>query len=100
MARRRNILEDGNLSLHLENCQVLVGKKRIDLTATESNLLACLLERRGDPVSRQELIDQVWGSNYQGTQRTVDTHIQRIRLKLGRSGWRIQSVRGIGYRLT
>lgn len=99
MPRAETILKNGNLSLDFEKCRVFVRRKRIDLTATEYNLLAYFLQNRGRTLSRKRLLRKVWGSSYRGTTRTVDTHIQRLRRKLGRAARRIRTVRGMGYRL-
>lgn len=96
---KESVLKNGEISLSLDRCQAFVGKRKIDLTCTECNLLACLLERGDSPASREDLLKRVWGRAYQGTVRTVDTHIQRLRRKLGRAGRRIQTVRGVGYQL-
>ncbi|MBI4446417.1 MAG: winged helix-turn-helix transcriptional regulator [Acidobacteria bacterium] len=93
------MLKNGEISLSLDRGQVFVGKKKIGLTATECNLLACLLEKPGAVLTRQQFINRVWGDTYRGTDRTVDTHMQRLRRKLGRASRRIQTVRGQGYRL-
>ena len=69
------------------------------MTTTESNLLAVLLENQGNILTREELLSSAWGESYQGTARTVDTHIQRLRRKLGRAARRIRTVRGVGYEL-
>ena len=83
----------------MEGCQAFVGRKKINLTSTEFNLLAVFLKNRGKTVSRDELLSSVWGDSYRGTSRTVDTHIQRLRSKLGTAGRLIRTVRTIGYRL-
>ncbi len=79
------------------NCRAVVGRKKIDLTTTECNLLTCLLERRGVVLSRAKLLSQLWGDTYQGTARTIDSHVQRLRRKLGSAGRPIRTIRGIGY---
>ena len=99
MARSSGLLRNGALSLRVDSCQAFVGKRRVNLTATECNLLVCFLRNEGEDLSREDLLDAVWGESYRGTLRTVDTHIQRLRAKLGRSGRRIRTVRGVGYRL-
>jgi two-component system phosphate regulon response regulator PhoB len=85
--------------LDLEQCRAWVRKRKINLTATEVNLLACFLQNQGRTLSRKRLLRKVWGSSYQGTARTVDTHVQRLRRKLGRAARRIRTVWGVGYRL-
>ncbi len=88
------------ISLHTDTRQVFVGEKRVNnLTITEFNLLAFLLENAGRTLSRADLLSAVWGESYQGTERNVDTHIQRLRSKLGMAGYAIRTVRGVGYRM-
>ena len=79
--------------------KVYVGKKRVNLTITELNLLAYFLENAGKDLSRAALLSTVWDQSYRGTKRTVDTHINRLRSKLGMAGYSIRTVRGVGYRL-
>ncbi|MCH8819014.1 MAG: winged helix-turn-helix transcriptional regulator [Acidobacteria bacterium] len=99
MSKSKNILKNGRISLDVEDCQAFVGRRRIHLTSTEYNLLAAFLKNRGKTVSRDELLSSVWGDTYRGTSRTVDTHIQRLRSKLGTAGRLIRTVRSVGYRL-
>ena len=68
------------------------------LTATEFKLLTTLAQRRGRVQSREELLKVVWGYEYAGYRRTVDTHIRRLREKLGAAAEMVETVRGIGYR--
>ena len=99
MARPTTILNRARISLHPDNCQAFVGRRSIHLTTTEFNLLACLLKNGGTALSRAVLLDAVWTDSYRGTSRTIDTHIQRLRRKLGKAGYLIRTVRGVGYRL-
>ncbi len=92
-------LKSSRISLHTDTCQAFVGKKKDDLTITEFNLLACFLKNGGTTLSRAALLSTVRDQSYRGTSRTVDTHIQRLRSKLGRAGYLIRTVRGIGYRM-
>lgn len=71
----------------------------IDLTSTEFKLLMVLIEAPGIVKERAELLQKVWGYNDLIQTRTLDTHIKRLREKLGRQGSRIETVRGVGYRL-
>ena len=87
------------ISLHPDTCQAFVGKKKVTLTVTEFKLLACLLKNKGTTLSRDDLLSRVWDKSYQGTEHTVDTHIQRLRSKLGDGGFTILTVRGVGYRM-
>jgi len=79
--------------------EVRVKDEVLKLTNTEFNLLVYLLENRGRVVTRDQLLDKVWGYSYGGMTRTIDTHIQRLREKLGSEGACIQTVRGVGYKL-
>ncbi|HLV00882.1 MAG TPA: winged helix-turn-helix domain-containing protein [Acidobacteriota bacterium] len=69
------------------------------LTTTEFNLLQYLLANKGRVLKRDQLLDRVWGYGYGGTSRTLDTHIQRLRDKLGEEGEQIETIRGVGYRI-
>jgi len=71
----------------------------VDLTATEFKLLLTLVERRGRVQTREMLLETVWGYDYAGFTRTVDTHMRRLRAKLGGWGDHIETVRGVGYRI-
>ena len=73
-------------------------KQPIDLTATEFKMLAYLARKRGRTYTRQNLMTEVWGQDYYGLDRTVDTHISRVRQKLGDMGDCIQTGHGVGYR--
>ncbi len=99
MSDTDNTLKDGSISVNLNCCRALVGKTQLNLTATEYNLLVYLIENSGISLTREELLEGAWGESYHGTSRTVDTHVRRLRLKLGRTGRRIRTVRGVGYQL-
>jgi len=88
----------GPLSIDLVGCQVQLGSEPIELTATEFKLLTTLAQRRGRVQSREELLEVVWGYEYLGYRRTVDTHIRRLREKLGTAAEMVETVRGMGYR--
>ena len=74
--------------------------KPLELTATEFKLLRLLLERKGRVQSREELLSDVWNYSPDLETRTVDTHVRRLREKLGPAGDVIETVRGVGYRVT
>ncbi len=80
--------------------RVWVDDEEVTLTALELRLLSTLLERRGRVQSRPALLDDVWGMSGEVTTRTVDTHVKRLREKLGSAGPYIETVRGVGYRFT
>ncbi|HSK86770.1 MAG TPA: response regulator transcription factor, partial [Anaerolineales bacterium] len=76
---------------------VSVDENPVDLTAIEFDLLKALVENRGRVLSRDQLLEKVWGGEYFGEQRVVDVHLGHIRQKLGREEL-IVTVRGVGYR--
>ena len=88
----------GPLVIDLVGCQVQLDGDSIELTATEFKLLTTLAQRRGRVQSREELLEAVWGYEYIGYRRTVDTHIRRLREKLGPAAALVETVRGMGYR--
>jgi two-component system phosphate regulon response regulator PhoB len=77
---------------------VEVDGQAVELTATEFRLLHRLASQAGRVQTREALLEQVWGYAYQGYARTVDTHIRRLRGKLGGLSEQVETVRGIGYR--
>ena len=95
----RNVIRAGGISVDLDKCSARAGRRLLRLTLTEYNLLVCLLQNPGRVMSRRQLLDTAWGEQYQGGERTVDTHVGRLRKKLGKAGQRIQTLRGMGYKL-
>ncbi len=93
-------LAAGSLLLDIERHEVTAAGKPLELTATEFKLLRLLLERKGRVQSREELLSDVWNYSPDLETRTVDTHVRRLREKLGPSGDVIETVRGVGYRVT
>ena len=90
----------GDLSIDVESHEVHVNNNQIDLTALEFRLLRQLVERRGRVQSRDQLLSDVWGYSSEVTTRTVDTHIKRLREKLGPMGKYVQTIRGVGYKFS
>ena len=93
------LVEFGPIKLNLDAHEVLINNDEIVLTVLEFKLLKHLLQRRGRVQTRDQLLGDVWGYSSEVTTRTVDTHIKRLREKLGTVGDYIQTVRGVGYRL-
>ncbi len=89
----------GDLSVDRTRHEVRVKNKLVELTATEFKLLSVLLERRGRLQGRDRLLNDVWGYESVIDTRTVDTHVRRLREKLGAAGDCIETVRGFGYRI-
>ncbi len=99
VVNQTGILKSSCISLHTDTYQAFVGEKKVNLTITEFKLLACFLKNAGTTLSRAALLNTVWGQSYQGMAHTVDTNIWRLRNKLGKAGYLIRTVRGVGYRL-
>lgn len=90
--------EYGEMVIDTGRHQVTVGRKAVDLTATEFKLLTTLAERRGRVQSRERLLLDVWQYETMIDTRTVDTHMRRLREKLGKAARFLDTVRGVGYR--
>jgi two-component system, OmpR family, phosphate regulon response regulator PhoB len=89
----------GEITVDHERHVITVSGRPVTPTLIEFKLLTLLMERPGRVLSRDELLDRVWGFDNPIENRTVDTHIRRLREKLGAAGEQIQTVRGFGYRL-
>lgn len=94
-----DVLRLGDIQVDRSRYEVVVKGKSIDFTATEFKLLTVLMERRGRVQSRDTLLNDVWGYESIIDTRTVDTHIRRLREKLGPSADCIETIRGFGYRM-
>lgn len=93
-------LISGDLIIDLPRCEVLVAGRIVDLTFTEYELLKLLVSRKGHVLTREALLNQIWGYDYFGGDRTVDVHITRLRSKIEDSTHSfIETVRNIGYRI-
>ena len=90
----------GSIYMNLDAHEVQINKKEIILTALEFRLLKHLLLRKGRVQTRDQLLGDVWGYSSEVTTRTVDTHIKRLREKLGVVADYIQTIRGVGYKFT
>jgi len=90
----------GDLLIDVPRHLVTVNRKPIELTATEFRLLLLLAQRRGRVQSREQLLQDVWHYENIIDTRTVDTHIRRLREKLGKASRFLDTVRGVGYRFT
>jgi len=92
------ILEIGKIRLDIDGHRAWVEGEPVRLTALEFKLLQTFLERQGRVQTRDHLLNDVWGIEADITTRTVDTHVKRLRDKLGRAGVYIETIRGVGYR--
>lgn len=79
--------------------KVYVGEQEVILTKKEYDMLSYLMQNEGAVLTRDQLLNHVWGYDFDGETRTVDVHIRSLRQKLGDDGTRIKTVRGIGYRI-
>ena len=90
-------LRVGPFELDRGSFEIRLAGAKLDLTAIEFKLLATMMENRGQPLSRESLLRDVWGYRGVVDSRTVDTHMRRLRGKLGEHAERLQTVRGEGY---
>ncbi len=96
---KQKVYRYGKLILDLSKHEVVFNNKRIELTSKEFDLLECLLRSKGRVLSRDYLMDEVWGYDYYGGMRTVDVHIRRLREKIPALSESIQTVKNLGYKL-
>ena len=93
-----SILRHNEITVDLDAYRVLKGDEELAFTATEFRLLVELLRNKGKARSREQLLSSVWGYSFDGYARTVDTHMRRLRQKLGEDADYIETLRGVGYR--
>jgi two-component system phosphate regulon response regulator PhoB len=93
------VLTVGDLVAEPERHRVTVAGQEVRLTALEFKLLVALMQRPGEVLSRRQLLAEVWGVSPNLQTRTVDTHVQRLRERLGAAPSRLETVHGVGYRL-
>jgi len=94
----RNLKSFDGLEIDDHGRYVYVNGSRIEMSPKEYELLLYLTDNPGRALSREQILNAVWDYDYFGDVRTVDTHIKKLRLKLGSKGEFIQTVRGLGYR--
>jgi two-component system phosphate regulon response regulator PhoB len=91
------VLKVGKFQLDKNTLHCFIDGERVDLTPTEFKLLVLMVEREGQPQERGDLLREVWGYRDSANTRTLDTHVKRLREKLGRHASCIETVRGVGY---
>ena len=89
----------GMLYVSLSKHLVMVEGEEVTLTNKEFSLLTCLLQNQGRVLTRDQLLNDIWGYSFDGENRTVDVHIRTLRHKLGDAGRLIKTVRGVGYKI-
>ena len=92
------IVEIGSLKVDFTARRVTVDGEEVDLSPKEYDLLFYMIRNRGIALSREKLISDVWGYDFFGDDRTLDTHIKLLRKQLGKYADRITTLRGVGYR--
>lgn len=92
-------LTAGTLSVNKTRHEVMANGESVNLTLKEFELLCLLLENKGRVLTRDQLLNSIWGYEFDGENRTVDVHIRTLRQKLGSCGEYIETVRGVGYKV-
>jgi two-component system alkaline phosphatase synthesis response regulator PhoP len=96
---KKTFIELGDIKIDLQNYEVFKDSKKIDLTLKEFELLKLLVQNKGKVLSRNFLLDKIWGYEYFGETRTVDVHIRHLRKKIEDDQKYIETIRGVGYRI-
>ena len=94
------LIRVGSITIDSENYEAYRNNEKLQLTLKEYELLKLLAETPGRVLTRDFLLDRIWGYEFYGETRTVDVHIRHIRMKLGDDAGMIETVRGVGYRMT
>jgi len=90
------VLTCGRITLELEGKRVLVGGKRVDATPREHELLEFFCRNEGRVLTREQILDRIWGFDYDGDTRTIDTMVKQLRKKIGNPAY-IRTIYGVGY---
>ncbi|NLM10141.1 MAG: response regulator transcription factor [Clostridiaceae bacterium] len=96
---KNNVLKAGDITMDTAKRMVMAGNTEIKLTAKEFELLYYLMSNVDIVLTRDKLLDKIWGFDFEGETRTLDVHIRSLRKKLGKYGKAIETVRGVGYRI-
>ena len=94
------VLKAGPIVLNEKKHEVLVDGAHVSLTLKEYEMLKRLMHNKGIVLTRDRLLEEIWGYDFDGETRTVDVHIRTLRQKLGKAGEEFETVRGVGYRIT
>lgn len=94
------VLKAGAITLNEKKHEVLVAGEHVNLTLKEYEMLKRLMHNKGIVLTRDRLLEEIWGYDFDGETRTVDVHIRTLRQKLGNAGEAVETVRGVGYRIT
>ena len=96
--KEKDIKEYGGIVIDSDGRTVKIDGKQIDLSLREYELLKYLVDNNGIALSRDKILNNVWNYDYYGDSRTIDSHIKKIRHKLGKKGKYIETIRGVGYK--
>ena len=96
--KENDVKECGGISIDSDGRTVKVDGKEIELSLREYELLKYLVDNNGIALSRDKILNNVWNYDYYGDSRTIDSHIKKIRHKLGKKGKYIETIRGVGYK--
>lgn len=97
---KKEVLEAGGITIDENQHTVFAGSQQIFLTVKEFDLLALLIKNRGNVLTREQLLESIWEVSTDIESRTVDVHIRTLRAKLGEYEKNIETIRGVGYKLT
>lgn len=98
-AAREEVLSCGGISLDKAAHQVMIDGESVELSFKEFELLAYFMENKGIALSREKILNHVWNYDYFGDARTIDTHVKKLRSKMGKKGELIRTIWGMGYKL-
>ncbi len=98
MGEKTEIKDFGGITIDPEGRTVKVDNKQIEMSLREYELLKYLIDNQGIALSRDKILNNVWNYDYYGDSRTIDSHIKKIRHKLGKKGKYIETMRGVGYK--
>lgn len=96
--KEKDVKEYGGIVIDSDGRTVKIDGKQIDLSLREYELLKYLIDNNGIALSRDKILNNVWNYDYYGDSRTIDSHIKKIRHKLGKKGKYIETIRGVGYK--
>lgn len=95
--RSRDVIEVGNINIDLASRKVIVNGEEVELSKTEFELLVYLARNADTVLSKERILDAVWGSDFYGGTNVVEVYVNYLRKKLGSESWRLKTVRGVGY---
>ena len=95
----QDIIKVGDIEIDTKKHEVTASGEIVNLTLKEYELLKRLMKNSNIVMTRDLLLEEIWGYDFDGETRTVDVHVRTLRQKLGKSGERIETVRGVGYRM-